>query len=456
MIRIKRGLDIPISGSPNQQGVMALQSSPRRVALLGTDHIGMRPTMQVAEGDKVTCGQVLFTNKNIPQIKYVSPAHGTVATINRGYKRTLLSVVIDVDANTNPNEGTPPFTALSDQALARVTPQQIHDMLLNSGMWVAFRTRPFSKTPDPDDIPHAIFVTAMDTNPLAADPRVVIDEYEKDFSNGILVLSRLIEGMVYVCTAPKVRLDIPQKDNVVVKSFDGPHPAGLAGTHIHFLDPVGSRKTVWTIGYQDVIAIGKLFSTGRLWTERVISLAGPQVDNPLLLRVGVGMDINEICAGRLKEGDNRIISGSILSGHDANGSLSYLGRFHNQISVLQAGRQREIFGWLSPGWKAHSTMGIYLSSFFRSKETRYAMTTTTNGSERAMVPTGNYERVMPLDILPTQLLRALIVGDIDTAQQLGCLELDAEDLALCAYVCSGKYEYAPLLQDCLEHIEKEG
>ena len=211
---------------------------------------------------------------------------------------------------------------------------------------------------------------------------------------------------------------------------------------------------VWTVGYQDVLAIGALFTTGHIDTRRVISLAGPQVVKPRLVRTRLGANLSELTAGELKDGQNRLVSGSVLSGRAASGPFDFLGRYHVQVSVLLEGRQREFFRYLSPGSSRHSAMPIYLSSLNKSKKIDF--TTNTNGSERAMVPLGNYEKVMPLDILPTQLLRALIVGDTETAQKLGCLELDEEDLALCTYVCVGKYEYGPILRDNLARIEKEG
>jgi Na+-transporting NADH:ubiquinone oxidoreductase subunit A len=293
----------------------------------------------------------------------------------------------------------------------------------------------------------------MDSHPLAPDPAVVIAGQEEAFSVGQDLLAKLTAGKVYVCAASA---DVPrgQAANIEVAAFSGPHPAGLAGTHIHFLEGASDAKVVWTIGYQDVIAVGRLFLDGRLHTERVISLAGPQVERPRLLRTRLGADLQALSAGELKGGENRIISGSVLGGRAVSGATAYLGRYHNQVSVLLEGRHRDFMGWLSPGFKKHSSLGIYFTSFFGTRP--LAMTTTTNGSERAMVPVGSYEKVMPLDILPTQLLRALIVSDTETAQALGCMELDEEDLALCSYVCSGKYEYGPILRDNLTLIEKEG
>ncbi|HET8791956.1 MAG TPA: NADH:ubiquinone reductase (Na(+)-transporting) subunit A, partial [Modicisalibacter sp.] len=240
------------------------------------------------------------------------------------------------------------------------------------------------------------------------------------------------------------------------ESFKGPHPAGLVGTHIHYLSPVSLRRQVWHIGYQDVIAVGKLFVEGRLDTSRVIAIGGPHASQPRLLRTRLGASATELLEGEIignASGDTRVISGSVFGGTTAEGALSYLGRFDNQFSLLEEGHQRIFMGWLSPGRQRHSVLGIYLSRL--TGLSSFAPTTTTNGSERAMVPVGSYETVMPLDILPTQLLRSLIVGDIEMAMQLGCLELDEEDLALCTYVCPGKYEYGPILRDNLTMIEKE-
>jgi Na+-transporting NADH:ubiquinone oxidoreductase subunit A len=257
-----------------------------------------------------------------------------------------------------------------------------------------------------------------------------------------------------VCTGTTAEPLTNGSDRIVQKSFSGPHPAGNAGTHIHYLDPVSSKKTVWTVGYQDVIAIGKLFVTGKLDVERVISLAGPQVENPQIIRTRLGANLQELSAGLLKAGENRIISGSVFGGRRAVGAFAYLGRYHNQVTVLQEGRERPFLHYMQMGSSRFSVLPIYISKLF--KDRKFGFTTSTNGSERAMVPVGSYEKVMPLDILPTQLLRSLIVGDTETAQQLGCLELDEEDLALCTFVCPGKYEYGPILRENLTRIEKEG
>ncbi|MFG6158249.1 Na(+)-translocating NADH-quinone reductase subunit A [Halomonas sp. 1390] len=448
MIEVKKGLDLPIAGTPEERIEDA--RPVRHVAVLGTDYVGMKPTMEVREGDRVKLGQLLFTDKKIDGVRFTAPAAGEVVAINRGEKRKLLSVVIKVDETEEAVE----FTAHGRDKLESLERQSVVDQLVESGLWTALRTRPFSRTPAVDGTPTDIFVTAIDTHPLSADPAVIINEQAEAFEDGLKVLSRLTEGQVYLCTAPEARVPGGDLKGVQQETFAGPHPAGLVGTHIHHLSPVALHKRVWHIGYQDVIAFGKLFAEGKLDVNRVIALGGPRAENPRLLRTRLGASTEELLDGEVVEPNGtRVISGSVFSGFTAEGSLCYLGRFHHQISLLEEGNKRIFMGWMSPGANRHSVLGIYISKLKGLRN--YAPTTSTNGSERAMVPVGAYEQVMPLDILPTQLLRTLIVGDIETGMSLGCLELDEEDLALCTYVCPGKYEYGPILRDNLTMIEKE-
>jgi Na+-transporting NADH:ubiquinone oxidoreductase subunit A len=445
---IKKGLDLPISGKPEQ--TIYDGNKVNSVAILGNEYVGMKPTMMVEEGQKVKLGQPLFTDKKNPGVQFTSPGAGTVKAINRGAKRALQSVVIELEGD---DEVT--FNQYDANKLDKLNRADITKNLIESGLWLAFRTRPYSRSPAVDAIPNAIFVTAIDTNPLAADPSIIISEYAEEFKHGLTILSQLTEGKVYVCQAPDTALPVNQKNNIEVHTFSGPHPAGLAGTHIHFLEPVNANKSVWTVGYQDVIAIGKLFTTGRLWVERVVSFAGPLVNKPRLIRTRLGASTQDLVFGEVQNVQSRIISGSVLHGHTANNWAAYLGRFHNQISVIAEGIERELLGWIRPGGKGKfSSLNVFLSSIFSQKDV--PLTTSQNGSPRAMVPVGVFERVMPLDILPTQLLRSLLVKDTDTAQQLGCLELDEEDLSLCSFVCSGKYDYGPALRTNLTQIEIEG
>lgn len=447
--KIKKGLDLPITGRPEQ----VIEDAPavRAVALIGNDYIGMKPTMMVAEGDRVKLGQTVFTDKKTAGVNYTAPGSGVVKAINRGAKRVLQSVVIELDGD---DEET--FASYERGQLEGLTRDQVKENLLNSGLWTALRTRPYSKVADPATTPRSLFVTAMDSNPLAARPEVIVREYSEDFRNGLAVLAHLTDGPVYICKAPDADIPHPGGGRFRVATFEGPHPAGLPGTHIHFLDPVGANRMVWQINYQDVIAVGKLFTSGRLWVERIVALGGPSVRTPCLLRTRLGAHIDEVVAGRIDDsGDVRIASGSLFSGRRAAGWASYLGRYHVQISVLPEGHPRELFGWINPTLPKFSLLNVFLSSFKRD-QAAYQFTSSQEGSPRAMVPVGNYEEVMPLDILPTQLLRYLLVGDTDMAQKLGCLELDEEDLALCSFVCVGKYDYGPVLRSNLTRIEREG
>lgn len=446
MITIKKGLDLPISGAPDQ----VIHDGPAvdRVAVLGEEFVGMRPTMKVKVGDTVKKGQILFEDKKNPGVVFTAPASGEVTEINRGSQRVLQSVVITVSGDDGVS-----FAKHDAGALATLAREDVVKSLVESGMWTAFRTRPYSKVPAVDSTTSAIFVTAMDTNPLSANPEVIIKEQQQAFENGLQTLTRLTDGKVYLCKAAGSSV-ASGSASVQVEEFAGPHPAGLPGTHIHFLDSAGANKTVWHIGYQDVIAIGNLMTTGELDVNRVVALAGPVVNKPRLLRTRLGACVEQITKGELADGENRVISGSVLSGRHAIDVHGYLGRYHNQISAISEYREKDFIGWLMPGANKHSITRAYLGHL--SPKKLFDMTSTTNGSDRAMVPIGNYERVMPLDILPTILLRDLLSGDTDGAQTLGCLELDEEDLALCTYVCPGKYDYATVLRSCLTTIEKEG
>ncbi len=455
-VTIDKGLDLPLDGKPEQKIHDANPVS--RVALTGRDYIGLRPTMAVAEGDHVTLGQPLFSAKHDAAVKFTAPGSGVVESIHRGARRVLQSVVIKLDTE---EESPTLIDAVSPDELFKLDSQFVRETLCSTGLWTAFKTRPYSKIPHSESTADAIFVTAMDTNPLAADPQVIIAEQADDFCHGLQVLTLLTPGKVHVCKAPGANVPVPDNkpsthgDGIHSSEFAGPHPAGLPGTHIHHLHPVDGSRMVWHLGYQDVIAIGKLFTTGKLWTERVIALAGPVVLKPRLLRTRIGASTEELIVDALEKTECRIITGSVLSGRRAANHTAYLGRYHTQISVLAEGRKRELLGWINPSSSKFSITNVLLSSFKRDSAD-FEFHTSTNGSPRAMVPTGNYERVMPLDILPTQLLRSLLVSDTDMAQKLGCLELDEEDLALCAFVCSGKYDYGPVLRSNLEQIEKEG
>ncbi|MCF8007409.1 MAG: Na(+)-translocating NADH-quinone reductase subunit A [Methylovulum sp.] len=446
---IKKGLDLPLSGEPKQ--LIENGNQVTSVAILGMDYVGMKPTMMVNEGDKVKLGQVLFSDKKNPGVLFTSPGAGRVKAINRGEKRVLQSVVIELAGDDEER-----FDAFNVEDLGSLSAEQITANVIASGLWTAFRARPYGKTPAVDSKPSSIFVTAIDTNPLAASPCVIIKERADDFINGLTVISKLTDGKTYVCKAVGCDCSIGNAP-VTSAEFSGPHPAGLASTHIHFIDPVSIDKFVWYIDYQAVMAIGALFTTGRLNVERVISLAGPTANNPRLIRTRVGANTDELVAGELvADIETRVIAGSALFGHQATEWAAYLSFYRNQLSLLEEGRARELFGWIVPGKDKYSALDVYVSSRERKSDRKFPLTTSKNGSNRAIVPVGIYETVMPMDILPTPLLKALVVGDSDQAQLLGCLELDEEDVALFTFVDPGKHDFGPVLRANLTKIEKEG
>ncbi len=445
---IKKGLDLPIAGKPEQ--IISDAKPVSSVAVLGSDFVGMKPTMLVTEGQQIKLGESLFSDKKNPGVQFTSPGAGTIKAINRGARRVLQSIVIELDGS---DEVT--FKKYEPTQLSELSRDDVKQNLLDSGLWTAIRSRPYSKSPEPDSVPSSIFVTAIDTNPLAGDPSIIINEYSDDYVNGLTILSLLTDGKVFVCQDENANSTNTIQSNIETHTFSGPHPAGLASTHIHLLDPVSANKTVWQINYQDVIAFGKLFTTGKLWVERIISLGGPLVKNPRLLRTRLGANTEDIVRDEVQHIQSRVISGSVLHGHTATNWAGFLGRFHQQISVIEESNKREFFGWIKPvGKNKFSALNVFVSKALGKKQLN--LTTSQNGSPRAMVPVGNFEMVMPLDILPTQLLRALVVKDTDAAQALGCLELDEEDLSLCSFVCSGKFDYGPMLRTNLTQIEKEG
>jgi Na+-transporting NADH:ubiquinone oxidoreductase subunit A len=444
-ITIKKGLDIPLAGAPEQRLDDGNQTTS--VALLGADIVGLRPRMQVEPGDAVRLGQTLFTDRQNPEIQFTAPGAGIVEAVNRGARRSLQSVVIRLD-------GDEAESYLSTESPGAVKRRQVIDNLIASGLWTAFRTRPFSRIPAPGDEPAAIFVTAIDTNPHAANPAIAIDEDADAFADGLHIIRNLTDGTVHVCTAPDSGIPVPRDRAIRLSEFAGPHPAGLVGTHIHFLDPVGRNRTVWHVGYQDVMAIGRQFASGRLSTERVVALGGPLARSPRLLRTRLGASISDLVADEIQPSRLRLVSGSVLNGRRAVGPIAWLGRYHVQVSALAEGSDREFLAWARPGTGKYSAIRAFAGHLFHRGD--FSLSTSQNGSPRAMVSIGSFERVMPLDILATPLLKALLVKDTDSARDLGCLELDEEDLALCSFVCNGKYEYGPFLRESLTEIEVNG
>jgi Na+-transporting NADH:ubiquinone oxidoreductase subunit A len=482
---VRKGLDLPLAGAPLQALPPAAGAAPsgtapngvRQVALLASDVPGLRPTFAVQPGERVQRGQRLFEDRKNPGVHFTAPAAGVVRALHRGERRAFVSLVIEVADDDAQAAAQVTFAGWSDRARP-ADAAALRALLLESGLWPALRTRPFSRVPAADASPAALFVTAIDTAPHAPDPQVVLAGRDEAFALGLAALARLAApARTLLCVAPGsplagaaeranagrvagVAAGAPagQAAAIEVHEFDGPHPAGTPGLHIHRLHPVGSASSVWHIGYQDVAAIGHLLMTGHLDVERVVSLAGPAVKQPRLVRTRLGASLADLVRGELSEGDVRVISGSVLEGRTAGGeATAFLGRHHRQVSALFEGRERELFGWIAPQRAKFSVWNVVAGRLAAWRHgPGLPLTTTTNGGDRAMVPIGSYERVMPMDLMATHLLRALAAGDAEQAVALGALELDEEDLALATFVCPGKTEWGPLLRRVLERVEKEG
>lgn len=452
--RIKRGLRLPIAGEPEQ--VVDRRQAPSRVALLADDYIGLRPTMHVVEGDSVRRGQIVFEDKKMPGVRHTSPGEGRVVAVNRGERRAFQSLVIELSSSDRSGRGSQVrLSSFSGRHPSAMGADAVRELLLESGLWTALRARPFSRPANPEMRPRSVFVTATDTDPLAPDVETIVRGREADLERGLAAMVRLTDGPVFLCTSEGFSVPVPAIGQVRHERFAGPHPAGTVGLHIHRLDPVGRNRTVWHIGYQDVLAIGRLFGTGSIDVDRVVSIAGPAVIRPRLLQTRLGAATEPLMQGELAPSPVRIVSGSVLSGRTAMGAVhGFLGRYDRQVAALFEGGRREFMGWAGPGLDKYSTSGVFLSRLLPWR--RFALTTSLNGSPRAIVPIGLYEKVMPFDLHPTFLLKALVMRDVERAEQLGCLELDEEDLALCTFVCPSKLEYGPYLREVLTTIEREG
>ena len=449
---IKSGLDLPIKGEPAEM----VENGRRvgRVAIMNDDFPFMKPRMHVSVGDEVKRGQLLFEDRKAPGVVFTAPAAGRVMEINRGERRVFQSLVIQLSEDAINGEGEQVafenYTQADPQTLSR---DQVVALLAESGLWTALRMRPYSRVPGTDETCDSIFVTATNTYPLGGSVALRMGE-GNGLETGLKVLRKLTEGDVWLCHGPGIA--VPSIEGVKNAQFAGKHPAGLVGTHIHMLAPVGRQRTAWHLDVQDVMAIGELFDSGHLNSFRTIALGGPAAKTPRHLRVRLGSDLSELIEGEVAvDHEVRIISGSVLGGRDLKSAGGpYLGRFHSQVSCLKEDRSRVFLGWLGLGSKKYSTIRAFASKWLGVKNVDF--TTTTHGSHRAMVPIGMFERVMPLDMMPTFLLRALEADDLERAEQLGCLELDEEDLALCTFVSPGKADFGRSLRRNLETIWKEG
>jgi len=428
LIKLKAGLDLDLGPAP----LGSIQDGPAvtRVALVGPDYTDVRFSVTVAAGDQVALGETLMTHRKFPELRFTSPGAGIVEAVHRGARRRLMSVVIALNS-----EDEVEFPAFPNADLNALSVDEINESLLASGLWTSFRTRPYNRIPKPRTRPRAIFVTAMDTSPGAADPVTLITEQSNAFRDGLLILNRFSTERTYVCKSPGSPIPEAAAEGLVTAQFQGRHPAGLPGTHMHFLEPTTEHADLWHIGYQDVIAIGKFFRSGRLWTERLIAVSGPGLEQSRLLRTRTGACLQQLLHDKPADG-SRVVSGDLLSGRQVTLNTGYLGRYHQQVSVLAE----------NPGGDAE----------MRKPDCRgKSITTALHGWPSGMLAIEAFERVWPLETPPIPLLRALLIKDTETAIKLGCLGLAEEDLALCSYVCPAKYDYGAALRATLHEYQRE-
>lgn len=437
MIKTKKGLNLPISGNPSLD--VDFSTSINSIAILGTDFVGLKPTMMVDEGDTVLSGQKLFENKKNPGTYITAPLSGVIKSINRGDKRRFLSLIIETDdsldlLNFDLNDYSSPI-----------------DFLVDSGALAYFRTRPYNRMPIPSELPSAIFINACDTNPLSIDPHELIKFDQDLFNQGLKFIQSINGDIKTFCSYQNNDFD-KSVEGVSYNQFKGPHPAGLVGTHIHFLYPVGQNRSVWTISWQEVISLGYLLHNNNLRSDKNVTIGGPNTYDPKILKVKHGSNLSELTAGKIFD-NSRVISGSVLNGHSGENVMNYLGSFDNQVSVLPDESNDILFNWAMPGSTLHSNLPAFISSWI--KPIKFTFNVSMNGGNRAIVPVSSYQEIMPLNILMTQLLKSLVTLDIELGEKLGVLELAPEDLALASYVCPSKYDYQSILDSNLEKMYEE-
>ena len=437
MIKTSKGLNLPISGTPDP--IISDTPNVTSVSLLANDFVGMKPTMMVKVGDIVKRGTKLFEDKKNPGIFFTSPAGGTVKDINRGDKRKFLSVEVEVSENED-----------AEYFEYENTSEGLTELLINTGLWNAFRTRPFNRTPKVGSLPDAVFVNACDTNPLSVDPYFIIDQDRDDFKNGLEALTRLFSCPIH-CTYQNNNFEI-NVDKINYCQVSGPHPAGLSSTHISQLYPVSINKIAWTINYQDIISLGYLLKNKSLRTHKIVALGGPSVFKPSLISARISGNIDQLTAGKI-DNNSRVVSGSLIYGHASEGIMNYLGFYDSIISAIPDEANDIFLNWLMPGSNLHSKLNVFSSSLL--KPNKFTFNVSLNGGDRAIVPVGSYDEILPMDILVPQLLKALVVGDIEQAVELGMLELAPEDLALASYICPSKYDYCSILANNLNNLYSE-
>ncbi len=443
VIKIKKGLNISMLGTAEK--IIKKANQAEYYAVKPTDFKGIRPKLVVKVGDKVKAGTPLFYDKFQPEVQFTSPVSGEVTAINRGERRIILEVVVRADATIEYEE-----FQLGDST--NLSKEEIVAVLQQSGLWPTIRQRPYSTIANPNDSPKAIFISAFESAPLAPDMDYVAKEYTDYFQKGIDVLSKLTDGTIHL----NINADYPAAETftkakgVQINKFTGPHPSGNVGVQINKIDPINKGEIVWYTYPQEIITIGRLFDNGIYDATKIIALAGSEVQNPKYYKILNGASIKNLIDEN--ESELRYISGNVLTGSKISDD-GFVGYYDNQITVIPEGKYYEFFGWATPGFKKYTASRALLSWLIPGK--KYRLDTNIHGGQRAYVMTSEYDKVFPMDIYPVQLIKAIMVEDIDKMEQLGIYEVDEEDFALCEYVCTSKIEVQSIIRTGLDLMRKE-
>jgi|YNPMSStandDraft_2_1061718.scaffolds.fasta_scaffold12941_1 Na+-transporting NADH:ubiquinone oxidoreductase subunit A len=445
VIRLKKGLNIPLSGKPEKNWINS--ETAKEVAICPDDFIGIVPKPLLKEGERVKAGEPIFYHKDKPEILVVSPVSGTLKAIKRGLKRKIEAFILETDFDV---EYSDKFSSINVNLLSS---DDVKNFLLQSGLWVYLRQRPYNIVAMPDSTPKAIFISAFDTAPLAPDLEIILKDDEDYIQQAIYLLKRLVNVPIYVGVKEGVSSIFERIKGVEIRYFSGPHPAGNVGIQIHHIDPINKGEIVWTIRPEDLVVMGKYVIHKKYDLSRTIAITGSQLKQTGYVKTIQGAQVSSfISSENIIGNNNRFISGNVLTGKkiELNG---YLGFFDRMISVIPEGNQYEFLGWAMPGFNKFSVSRTFFSWLMPKKE--YIINTNYHGGERAFVITGQYEQVVPMDILPQHLVKAAITKNIDMMEKLGIYEVVEEDLALCEFVCTSKIEVQKIIREALDYIRAE-
>ena len=443
-VKIKKGHDIKISGIPDSD--ISLAPTASELALLPSDFKGVKPKLMVKVGDIVKIGTPLFFDKLNPSVRWASPGSGIIKDIKYGPRRVIEKIEIELEKDQQGLD----FKNHSMNDISNLSEDEVLDVILGANLFPHFRQRPFNTIPDHKIRPRDIFISGLNTAPLAVDLEIVINDEIENFQAGINAIEKLTDGKVYLTN--KVDSMLSGVKNVNINTIEGPHPSGNVGIQIHHISHLKPSELIWTINPQDVVMIGKLFLKGVYDPSKIISVAGPGVKKPTHLRVKTGYPIKSILKSNLSSDNVRMISGDVLTGRECT-LEDYMSFYDSSISVISNEINREFIGMLNPG--SSSSRYSLTPVFVSLSNILFPFTSSQNGNHRSVVPINSWERVLPMDILPNELYRSILAEDIEEMESLGLFECDDEDFALCSFACPSKTDVSGVIRKGLDMLQAE-